>query len=535
MTSISRRRRGGPSVSLESFFWAIETSAILDVRDSIPRVPGASPESTDAVVMESLLALFPTEFFQSTHYLPDGRRREQRSTDEALALLVDGACLEEGPSERAATDAASRAVEADIAKQIRLPAPPALEAGTADAAPSAAQSAALIILGSGFRSAEARTLELASRGRDLLESFECICGASATGTFSATAGLTSPALPRHSRACTDQLYAAARAHTDELRQRRRCLLDQALNWRRARGEGLAVSGYYFERVEDCGRQMRAADTVASVALLLAHNPVLQSLHQVAASAPGPRPAGAQPPPHRSVVSDVGSTQRGVPTAADFPSLSPRKDPLPPRGVASPRGPAGTLRRPKTSSSPSLQSVTEVPWHLVVGDGSSSSGAAAGAAGKGAGAAESVQPSAATRPPKTGACVGAGSAGAGTPALPAMSDPFTLDLHGQHAAEAERIVRDALLRCHSAGVRTLELITGAPDVQASGEGAGTCDSSRWSASGGGVKRGVVKRGVGALLRQLQSDPAGLVDSFHVAGMGGGWMVAVKPRESVRVRK
>ena len=183
---------------------------------------------------------------------------------------------------------------------------------------------------------------------------------------------------------------------------------------------------------------------------------------------------------------------------------------------------------RIASKPSAKSQchVEVPWHLVVGADNRPTNSEASLPPPSAPPFAHESPSGLLTPPLSPRGV--------TPPTRSQvgptSDPWTLDLHGQHADEACRITRDALVRCQVARIKTLVLITGAADIKG---GAGSAHSLAvgWVSSdgaGGTGKRGAMKRRVGTLLSQLKSDPDGLVVEMQPIAAGGGWCVAVRQK-------
>jgi hypothetical protein len=80
----------------------------------------------------------------------------------------------------------------------------------------------------------------------------------------------------HARACGEALYAAARAEAGALSRQRAALLAQAAAAHGGGGRGAAAAaGVYAERAAALGAAMRAANELASHALLLAKSPALR--------------------------------------------------------------------------------------------------------------------------------------------------------------------------------------------------------------------------------------------------------------------
>ena len=277
-----------------------------------------------------------------------------------------------------------------------------------------------------------------------------------------------------------------------------------------------MSSFYFARVEECGRQMRAADAVASVALLLAHNPALQGVQKKDGG--GLSLAGAASPRSQVPVVDKSapSIQAGVP-AAHFPPL-----PSPGGRARAAAATKGLVHRMVGVRSQRHPQPLQVPWHLVVGDDDAPSpGPAATTVSPMASLVDGHDTPASARIAESQRTARAGAA---------LSDPLVLDLHGQHAEEAADIVRDALVRCSAARVKTLVLITGAADVHCVDADRLHGPAGRahgWtSSSAGGRARGTMKRRVAAVLQQHKLDPAGLVVAIDPAAGGGGWAITVR---------
>lgn len=499
------------NVSPESFFWSINTPAILDVRDSVIAANGPlDSEEVDVLTIVALLELYPDEVERSANFLPDGTARDAgawslKGMDESFFDDPSSPRREQQKrvKSKVAASTLDNATAKDIESQLRLPAPPSQDAAAASTADADSYRTALALLGGGDPADG--LAEVVEMGRELLNALPCTCGVCPSGLFSDPARA---AVTGHSKSCTDQLYAAARSQTEELRLQRQSLFAKATEWRRSRGAGIrsaagAVCSYYAERAHAISKRMRAADAVASTALLLAHNPSLQGLKSVRSLA-----SPAIEPPHRAAAGavfargKVPEVSRGnclQQCSSDFPAL-PAGSPLP--------------KRSRVGSTPS----TSVPWHIVVGhdsvDTATGSSAAVRAVAASAPSSSRVTPGIPVPmiPPHSSTCpTRAAARDAHTP----LSDPWTIDLHGQHQDEAASLVRDALARCQSAGIRGLVLVTGASDVH----------TSRAVRSEGG--RGSMKRRVGAVLLQLR-DEGGAVEAFSPALSGGGWAVTVRRR-------
>lgn len=438
-------------LSVESFFWLLEPGEVGRVRGALA-AEGLDP-GDDGAVIAALHELYPepcatcaafTRGFEPRAVIGgDGGRLTVEDADALLAALAGGGAYDGGDvagwadaEARGWADALAAVDAREWEEGERGGGTGGGAAATTSAARPSASAAAAAGLLARFRLAPATDVVGSSSGiggddvsdgsvpraagsplspaqaaaaEELAASVGCVCDAGARGGGS------------HSRACNQHAYDAARRESERVcgdmralreRMRRTWVSGAGSGVASGRHRGAATGGmlmYYAEQLQRLEGARRAADALASAALLRVHNPSLPSLLALAAG----------PPP-----------RRGAAAAARTPTPSPSPTPSPrvslPRATGGGGGGGGE-------------------WSLAGGGRSGSSGDAD-----------------AHRPPH----YDGGRRGA-APASQQQEEEKErepepepqLDLHGQHAAEAVQQLREWLPVLAQGGAGRVRVVTG----------------------------------------------------------------------------